>query len=90
MIKIIKRYLKKKTVHNLGIVVLENVLSKAFRFALIVLVARKLGPEDYGAYSLITVSVLFFYLLIDFGTENTVVKFSGQYTKKENQRGLML
>ena len=76
MIGRIKYLIQSKTSKDLGIVLVENIISKIIRLILIVLVARVLGPEKYGIYSLITVSILFLSLFFDFGLENPAVRFS--------------
>ncbi|NOZ68862.1 MAG: oligosaccharide flippase family protein [Deferribacteres bacterium] len=74
--------IRKETLRHLGIVFAENVLSRGLNFILIVLVARELGPEKYGLYSFVTVSILFLGVFLDFGMENTAVRFSGKYGDK--------
>lgn len=66
---------------NLGITFTENVLSKGLSLLIILTLTRMLGPEDYGRYSFIFVTVALGSALFDFGMENTAVRF----TAKEKQ-----
>lgn len=77
-----KRLISKKTFQDLSIVSVENVLSKGLYFILIIAIARTLGPEKYGLYSFITVSILTIAMFLDFGMENTAICFSGKYLEK--------
>ncbi len=81
--KIIKHIFSSKSFQHFNIVLLETVITKGINFYLIVLIARALGPENYGIYSLATVSVLFLASFCDFGMENTAVRFSVKY---QNER----
>ncbi len=74
--------IKKETLRHLAVVFAENVLSRGLNFVLIILVARELGPGKYGLYSFVTVSILFLGTFLDFGMENTAVRFSGKYRDK--------
>ncbi|MBN2121408.1 MAG: flippase [Candidatus Omnitrophica bacterium] len=85
MIEYIKYWLRKKTFSDIGVVLVENVLSKGFHFLLIILISRTLGPEKYGVYSFVTVSVLFLALFFDFGMENVAVRFVGKHPDKQKE-----
>ncbi len=82
MFDFITNRIKKETLRHFSIVFAENVLSRGLNFVLIILVARELGPEKYGFYSFVTVSVLFLGIFLDFGMENSAVRFSGRYQDK--------
>ncbi len=83
--------IRRETLRHLGIVFAENVLSRGLNFILIILVARELGPEKYGLYSFVTVSILFLGVFLDFGMENAAVRFSGKYgDKREDIFGVYL
>jgi O-antigen/teichoic acid export membrane protein len=79
LIKTLKKMLARATIRNLAIVFVESILSKAFNFFLIIFLARGLGPEGFGTYSLIIVSVAFLTAFLDFGMENTAVRFSAHH-----------
>jgi O-antigen/teichoic acid export membrane protein len=73
-----------RDIRDLGVVMTENILIKLINFTLIIILARTLGPEQYGVYSMITVAILFLVPFIDFGMENTAVRFSGKYPNLKN------
>ena len=85
MIKFIKVRLEKDTLRHFTIVFAENILSKGLNLILIILVARTLGPEGYGLYSFVAVSILFLGNFLDFGMENSAVRFSGKYPDKRGE-----
>ena len=70
---------------NLGITFFENVLSKGLNFLVILVLTRTLGPEDYGKYSFLFVTVALCSALFDFGMENTAVRFSSRDKEKSEQ-----
>ncbi|GBD95569.1 MAG TPA: hypothetical protein ENG83_13860 [Nitrospirae bacterium] len=91
MINISKKILKSKTVTDFYIVLADRVLSRGINLVLFLLIARTLGPEKYGIYSLITVSIIFLVSIFDFGAENIAVRFSGKYQdKRESLFGIYL
>ncbi|MFA5099976.1 MAG: oligosaccharide flippase family protein [Candidatus Omnitrophota bacterium] len=75
----IKKLLARATLRNLAIVFVESILSKVFNFFLIISIARALGPQGFGTYSLIIVSAAFLMAFLDFGMENTAVRFSAHH-----------
>ena len=79
MVKVLKKFFYRESVQHFSIVLAENILTKGINFILIVLLARSLGPELYGEYSLVNVSMLFLVAFLDFGMENTAVRYSGKY-----------
>jgi len=85
MINFIKNWVKERTFYNISIVLFENILSKGLNFILVILLARTLGPEKYGIYSFITVSILFISIFFDFAMENSAVRFSGKYQNKREE-----
>ncbi|MDG4658486.1 oligosaccharide flippase family protein [Ectobacillus antri] len=68
----------KRLFKNLSIVFSESVITKALNFISILILSRVLGPEDYGKYSFIFVTVAFCSAFFDFGMENTAVRFSAR------------
>lgn len=81
--QIIKKLINKisfsKFGKNLVIMFSENIITKGLNFLIIVLLTRTLGPSDYGKYSFIFVIWALCFQFIDFGLENTVIKFSSKY-----------
>lgn len=91
MIKHFSFLRKSKTFQDLNVVFLENILVRLLSFILFLILARTLGPDKYGIYSVISVSILFLVPFFDFGMENIAVRFSGVYeNKKESLFGLYL
>lgn len=78
-------------IRNLGITFFENVMTKGLSFLVILLLTRMLGPEDYGRYSFIFVTVALSSALFDFGMENTAVRFAARdKSKRDTIFGLYL
>lgn len=78
-------------IRNLGITFFENVITKGLNFLIILVLTRTLGPEDYGKYSFIFVTVALGSALFDFGMENTAVRFAARdKNEKQNIFGLYL
>jgi O-antigen/teichoic acid export membrane protein len=75
---------KSMFINNISIVLIENIVTKALNFIIITIIARTLGPINYGIYSVVYVSVLFLSALLDFGMENTCIRFSSKYDKERN------
>ena len=91
MVKKFKDLVRSKTFADLNIVLFDTILSRGINFVLFLLIARTLGPERYGLYSLITVSILFLVSFFDFGVENVAVRFSGKYqNERESIFGIYL
>lgn len=63
-------------ISNLKVTLFETIVTKGINFINILLLTRILGPEDYGKYSLLFVSMVFCSSIFDFGMENTAVRFS--------------
>lgn len=76
-------FLRSSLLRNLGITFLENVMSKGLNFLIILVMTRSLGPEDYGKYSFIFVTVTLCSALFDFGMENTAVRFAARDQEKK-------
>lgn len=68
---------------NLSITFGETVLTKGLSFLTILMLTRALGPEDYGKYSFIFVTMTLCSALFDFGMENTAVRFSARDKEKK-------
>jgi O-antigen/teichoic acid export membrane protein len=76
---------------NLSITFSENVITKGLSFLSILILTRMLGPEDYGKYSFVFVTVALCSALFDFGMENTAVRFAARdKDKKQTIFGLYL
>lgn len=63
---------------NLSITFSENVITKGLSFLTILILTRTLGPEEYGKYSFVFVTVAMCSALFDFGMENTAVRFASR------------
>lgn len=63
---------------NMSITFSENVITKGLSFSTILILTRTLGPEEYGKYSFIFVTVAMGSALFDFGMENTAVRFAAR------------
>lgn len=74
----LNKYVNHSLFKNLSIVFLESIITKALSFISILILSRQLGPEDYGKYSFVFVTVAFCSAFFDFGMENTAVRFSAR------------
>ncbi|PFI51398.1 hypothetical protein COI73_04470 [Bacillus cereus] len=74
----LNKYFNHSLFKNLSIVFLESIITKALSFISILILSRQLGPEDYGKYSFVFVTVAFCSAFFDFGMENTAVRFSAK------------
>lgn len=74
----LNKYVNHSLFKNLSIVFLESIITKALSFISILILSRQLGPEDYGKYSFVFVTVAFCSAFFDFGMENTAVRFSAK------------
>lgn len=84
MFYLMRNWVNKRTFFNLSVVFLENILSRGLSFVLIIIIARTLGPESYGIYSFVTISIIFLSMFLDCSMENVALCFSGKYqTKRE-------
>lgn len=63
---------------NLSITFCENVITKGLSFLTILILTRTLGPESYGKYSFVFITVALCSALFDFGMENTAVRFAAR------------
>lgn len=75
---------KSRFVKNLGITLFENIFTKFLGFFITLIIVRQLGPENYGIYSFILVNVFTLSALVDFGMENTAIRFSNRDKNKQN------
>lgn len=75
---------KKRIIRDLSVVFTENVITKGLNFIIILLLTRNLGPSEYGKYSFMYVFIGFFSSFLDFGMENTAVRFSSKYKRLKN------
>lgn len=86
-----KRFHIPPLLRNMSITFTENVITKGLSFFIILILTRRLGPEDYGKYSFIFVTVAICSALFDFGMENTAVRFASRdKDKKHHIFGLYL
>jgi len=63
---------------NLSITFTENIITKGLSFLTILILTRTLGPEEYGKYSFVFITVALCSALFDFGMENTAVRFAAR------------
>ncbi len=69
---------------NLGITLAETIATKSLNFLLILMLARILGPAEYGRYSFIFVTMALASALFDLGMENTAVRFAARDPARSN------
>ena len=79
-----QKIINSKLFKNLSIVFSETVVTKILNFVIILLLTRQLGPEDYGKYSFIFVTMAFCSSFFDFGMENTAVRFANKQNSVRN------
>ncbi|MDD3013297.1 MAG: flippase [Candidatus Gastranaerophilales bacterium] len=81
---ILLNQLKNSLIKNFSITFAETIITKGINLVNILLLTRILGPEDYGKYSLLFVSMIFLSGFLDFGMENTAVRFSVKEKSQKN------
>jgi len=79
-----QKIINSKLFKNLSVVFSETVVTKILNFVIILLLTRQLGPEEYGKYSFIFVSMAFCSSFFDFGMENTAVRFANKKSETRN------
>ena len=79
-----QKLINSKLFKNLSVVFSETVVTKILNFVIILLLTRQLGPEEYGKYSFIFVSMAFCSSFFDFGMENTAVRFANKNSQTRN------
>ena len=84
MLSFLKEKSKSTLIKNLSIVFSESIITRSLSFAIILFLARELGPEEYGKYSFIFIVVTFCSSFFDFGMENTAVRFLARNKEKKN------
>lgn len=80
----IKNTAKSRFVKNLSIAFTENITTKIFGFFITLALVRNLGPENYGVYSFVLVNICLLSALLDFGMENTAIRFANRDKEKTN------
>lgn len=66
---------KTKSLQNTFIVMFASAISSILGFVFIALVARNLGPSDFGRFSTLVNYVVFLSLIADLGISQSVVRF---------------
>lgn len=79
-----QKIINSKLFKNISVVFSETVVTKILNFVIILLLTRHLGPEEYGKYSFIFVSMAFCSSFFDFGMENTAVRFANKQASTRN------
>lgn len=79
-----QKIISSKLFKNLSVVFSETVVTKILNFVIILLLTRQLGPEEYGKYSFIFVTMAFCSSFFDFGMENTAVRFANKKSATRN------
>lgn len=79
-----QKIISSKLFKNLSVVFSETVVTKILNFVIILLLTRQLGPEEYGKYSFIFVTMAFCSSFFDFGMENTAVRFANKKRETRN------
>ena len=79
-----QKIISSKLFKNLSVVFSETVVTKILNFVIILLLTRQLGPEEYGKYSFIFVTMAFCSSFFDFGMENTAVRFANKKSETRN------
>ena len=69
----------KKAVHGAGAVFLMTLLAGLISYSTRIVVARHLGPEDYGLFTSVFTFVAFFLFFRDLGLGQALVKYIAMY-----------
>lgn len=71
--------LKRKTINGLMWNTINNLTTRGINFALGLLLARLLSPDDYGLIAMITVFTAILSVFIDSGMSNALVRKSNPH-----------
>ncbi|RJP62058.1 MAG: flippase [Candidatus Auribacter fodinae] len=74
-----KHLLKKRLINDSLFMYISNVISLGSKFILTVLLARYIGPEEFGVLQLAITAVSFISLFLDLKTDDAVIKFVSEY-----------
>lgn len=77
---------KNKTLQNIGLVTVGNVLNAGIGFVTLILVSRTLGPAQFGVFSVITGFFTFFTKGGDLGTNSTLIKYLPLFREKKDTK----
>lgn len=72
-----------KILRGIGLVFSMTFVAALFSYATRVIVARKLGPEQYGLFSAVLTFILFFLFFRDLGLGSALVNFIAKYRVEE-------
>lgn len=70
---------------NVSIVFIESIGTKGLNFLNILMLTYLLSTSSYGKYSYLFVSIAFLSAFLDFGSENTAIRFSGKKSIEEKK-----
>lgn len=77
----IEKLLSDSFIKNINYTFIENFVSKAFNFLIILFLTRILAPENYGKFSFVAIAIIACATIFDFGMDNTVIRFSSKEKK---------
>lgn len=81
IVRHIESILSDRFIKNINYTFIENFVSKAFNFLIILFLTRILAPENYGKFSFVAIAIIACATIFDFGMDNTVIRFSSKEKK---------
>jgi O-antigen/teichoic acid export membrane protein len=81
--------LKNKLINQIGIVFGSNMIKVISGFLVITLVARVLGPKDYGVFSILLALIAILTEATNFGLNTTLVRFNSAAKNKKESREII-
>ncbi|MBM4137707.1 MAG: hypothetical protein FJ241_12895, partial [Nitrospira sp.] len=81
-----KLFFTVKQYHNflsdLGIIIAGKIIGRGFDFLFGVILARKLGPEQFGIFTVLNTLLLFSGDILRFGLNNSFLKMVSDYKRE--------
>jgi len=86
----IKRNIYSKAAQASYLVLGGNILTQGLAFLVTVIIARTLGPSDYGTLAIAYTLMVFSIDIVDFGLEKSFVRYYSLYSQTDRRRANQL
>lgn len=83
-----KHTLKKRLIKDSAFMYVSDMSNMVSRFLLVVILARIIGPEQFGLIQLVITSAAFIALFLDFQSNDALIKFLTEYHTIGNYAGV--
>ncbi len=86
----IKRNVYSKAARASYLILGGNILTQGLAFLVTVIIARTLGPRDYGTFAVAYIFMIFSIDIIDFGLERSFIRYYSLYSLNHQKRANQL